>query len=178
MVCTCSYEQLEAEQVADDSGSGGSKVAMDGTSGRQCEVDGSTEGCASATEVKLPPQVATTQHTIVHNLVDASQCAILEAVTSSTAFIDRQVFSHPVFTYRTQPTPAIDEISVPFYRQGFELSRHSFQWYYQLADDAVVSANRKAFGDAFRNLLGQSTLQFVYEYTDKPLSRGTLMEGW
>ena len=130
------FEQLEAEQAADvgagDEGDG---------SGQQCEIDSSAAGCPAAAELPLPAAVAEKQHAVRRGLLDAEQCEQLAAIATTADATEQQVFSHPAFVYRLNPTPAIDETNRQYHRPGWELNRRTFQWYYKLADEAVVTAN-------------------------------------
>ena len=130
------FEQLEAEQAADvgagDEGDG---------SGQQCEIDSSAAGCPAAAELPLPAAVAEKQHAVHRGLLDAEQCEQLAAIATTADATEQQVFSHPAFVYRLNPTPAIDETNRQYHRPGWELNRRTFQWYYKLADEAVVTAN-------------------------------------
>eukprot|EP01050_Picozoa_sp_SAG11_P020308 SAG11_NODE_3399_length_2469_cov_4.036287_2_plen_152_part_00 len=102
-----SYEQLEesAETSRDD-----------GTVNSHCTDDSGEHECQAPTAA-LPASVTTTQHTVLHQLLNANQCATLEAATAADP-IDHKFFSHPVFEYRTVPSPAIVETNRTFHRPG------------------------------------------------------------
>eukprot|EP01051_Picozoa_sp_SAG22_P010935 SAG22_NODE_1015_length_6025_cov_3.431320_6_plen_705_part_00 len=162
------YEQLEAEQAAQRNGGGGEP---------QCSADPDAAGCPAPGDLQLSPSVSETQYAVVPELASAAQCLKLSSITAG-AGEPSEVASLPVFEYLAEPTPKIHEVYQKYNRSAWEVHRRSFQWYYQLADAAVVKANADTWGTAFSNLVGQSMLQYIHEYTEEPLSRGTILEGW